>query len=315
MSKETINVVIESRENQGHDIAVLNLRSPKGQILPSFSAGSHIDVHISEGLIRQYSLSNSASEADLYRIAVLKTPDSTGGSETLFNRFTPGQVITISHPRNHFPLQANHETTLLVAGGIGITPLLSMAYALREEKKTFEVHYCLKTNSAGAFLDELLAEFPDETHVYCDDERMLDPKEMLRRHSNKVQLYTCGPAGFMEWVIEAAKDRGLNQENIHFEYFTVDANTEGDSFEVYCAISDVSVTVDSEETIANALENQGVDIDVSCEQGICGTCITDVLEGEPDHRDYFLTEDEREANDKIAICCSRSKGRRLVIDI
>ncbi len=315
MSEENINVFIDSREDQGSGVAVLELRPINGQSLPDFSAGAHIDVHITPELVRQYSLSNPSTDSDLYRIGVLNDPNSRGGSETLFKKFKQGQEIKISTPRNHFPLKMHDGMTLLIAGGIGITPILAMAYELRAKNKPFEIHYCLRTESAGAFLEELSLEFPEQFKLYCDDDTAFDASKVLNAQSNSPHLYTCGPTGFMDWVIDTAKTQGFSEDQIHFEYFNKDVDISGDEFEVYCAESDITVKVGPDDTIANVLDDAGVDIDVSCEQGICGTCITDVLEGEPDHRDHFLTDEEREENKQIAICCSRSKTSRLVIDL
>lgn len=315
ISKNIMNVLIDKREDQGSGVAVLELRPLAGQKLPNFSAGAHIDVHIAEGIVRQYSLSNSSDDSDLYRIGVLNDPNSRGGSVKLFESFTTGQEIKIGEPNNHFPLEQHDSAAVLLAGGIGITPILAMAYELRKQQRPFEIHYCLRTRSAGAFIEELSRAFSNEFHLYCDDETPFDANKVLADRADKAHIYTCGPTGFMDWLIATAKEQGFSDKHIHFEYFSAEVDTSGEVFEVYCSSSDKTINVGAEQTIAKALNDAGIKVDVSCEQGVCGTCITDVLEGEPDHRDHFLTDEEKADNDQIAVCCSRAKSTRLVLDI
>lgn len=315
MSENTLKVVVENREDQGSGIAVLRLAPIEGQSLPTFSAGAHIDVRITDDLIRQYSLSNSSADQNVYRVGVLNDPNSRGGSVALFENFIAGQTIEISEPRNHFPLGEHQDTAILVAGGIGVTPILSMAYELRAQGRSFEIHYCLRTESVGAFVDEFRAEFPEQFNLWCDDGDMFPASEVLSKRDGKPHMYTCGPTGFMDWVIGVAKEQNYSEEQIHFEYFSADVDLKGDVIEVYCELSNKTVMVAGDESIANALSAADIKVNVSCEQGVCGTCITDVLEGIPDHRDQFLTDEEKDDNDQMALCCSRAKGPKLVIEI
>jgi vanillate O-demethylase ferredoxin subunit len=233
----------------------------------------------------------------------------------LFEQFHEGGTIRISAPKNHFEVHPHSGTALLVAGGIGITPLLAMAYELREQGRPFEIHYCLSTQGQGAFVNELNAEFPEQLTLHCSDVAKFIPDQVFTSADVASHLYTCGPEGFMDWVIASAKNAGFAEDRVHYEYFNLEVDTEGDAFEVYCTESDVTVQVASDETIASALLDAGVKVDVSCEQGVCGTCISELLEGEADHRDQFLTDDEKADNDQIALCCSRASGPRLVIEI
>ena len=315
MSDTSINVIIDKRENQGEGVAVLHLRPIEGQSLPQFTAGAHIDVRISDDLLRQYSLSNSFNDENIYRLGVLNDPNSRGGSVALFDNFKEGLEITISEPRNHFPLGDHDGTAILLAGGIGVTPILAMAYELRAQNRPFEIHYSVRTRSAGAFVEELEQEFPQQFKLYCDDEAPLNAMALFADRKDEPHIYTCGPTGFMDWIIGVAKEENYSSEQIHFEYFSADVDTVGDAIEVYCSDSDKTVMVGPDETIAKALSKAGIKVDVSCEQGVCGTCITDVLEGIPDHRDQFLTDEEKEDNDQMALCCSRAKGPKLVIEI
>ncbi|MDG6097451.1 oxidoreductase [Alteromonas sp. ZYF713] len=318
MSSDLIDVVVSERINQGNGIAVLTLEAPDGSPLPAFTAGAHIDIHLGNDLVRQYSLCGDPAETRHYRLGVLNDPASRGGSAYVFEQLNPGSTVQISAPRNHFPLADNAGRHVLIGGGIGITPMIAMAKTLSRQGADFALHYCLRSESAGAFVDELRAEFGEQLVLHCDDlgdEQKLIPEQLLSAAQSDLHLYVCGPGGFMDWVINSAKAAGLPGEQIHFEYFSAEVDTTGDSFEVYCAQSDITVEVGSEQTIAKALKSAGLKIDVSCEEGVCGTCITDVLEGQPDHRDHFLTDEEKEDNDQIAVCCSRACSKRLVLDI
>ncbi len=315
---DLIDVVITSREEQGSDIAVLTLQLANKEPLPAFEAGAHIDVHIGDDLIRQYSLSNDPGDSQSYRIAVLKDPKSRGGSEAIFDNFSAGKTIQISAPRNHFPLAASSGKSVLLAGGIGITPMLAMAYELNAKGQPFELHYCLKTRASGAFVDELTNTFGPAVHFHCSREgekKRIDLAQVLLPCDPDLHIYVCGPEVFLDAVIDFAKNAGYSSEQVHFEYFNAEVDLTGDAFEVYCEQSDKVVQVAPDQTIARALKEVGIRVDVSCEEGVCGTCITDVLEGTPEHRDHFLTDDEKADNDQMAVCCSRSRSARLVLDI
>ncbi|MFA3789940.1 2Fe-2S iron-sulfur cluster-binding protein [Aliiglaciecola sp. SL4] len=318
MDNELIDVVITSRTEQGAGIAVMELAKANGEALPAFSAGAHIDVYCGDDLIRQYSLCNDPASSDVYRIGVLNDPNSRGGSAKIHAEFAEQQQIKISAPRNHFPLNLDAQKTILAGGGIGITPMIAMAYELLKANQEFELHYCTRTKGAGAFEDELVSAFGDRVSFHYDDQdksQLFSPQDTFGSAQAGTHIYVCGPTGFMDWVINSAKELNYPTEQVHFEYFSADVDTSGDSFEVYCEKSDITVTVGSEDTIAKALRKVGVKVSMSCEEGVCGTCITDVIEGIPDHRDHFLTDEEKEDNDQIALCCSRAKCERLVIDI
>lgn len=318
MNDKLIDVVIASRTEQGMGIAVMELVAADGKPLPKFSAGAHIDVHVNDDFVRQYSLCNDSINNESYRIGVLNDPNSRGGSEKIHQEFTEQQVIKISVPRNHFPLDLNAEKSILAGGGIGITPMVAMAYELLHAGKEFELHYCTRTQGAGAFEQELVLSFGSRVVFHYDDEdksQLFSPQNIFSPVNAGTHIYVCGPTGFMDWVINNAKEAGYPSEQVHFEYFSADVDTSGDEFEVHCEQSNITIQVLGDDTIAKALRKAGIRVNMSCEEGVCGTCITDVLEGEPDHRDLFLTDEEKEDNDQIALCCSRAKSKRLVIDI
>jgi vanillate O-demethylase ferredoxin subunit len=316
-SGATIDVVVRRREDQaGGAIAVLDLARRDGAPLPAWTAGAHLDLRIGPDLIRPYSLCGVPGETGHYRLGILNDPASRGGSKTVHATFAEGLETTISAPRNHFPLTLDAKHSVLVGGGIGITPMIAMAHALKAAEASFELHYCARSRASAAFLDELASAFPAETVLHFDDEaegQRFTPDRVLadiERH-----VYVCGPSGFMDWVIDRAKAMGLPKDHIHFEYFNAQVDTHGAAFDVVAAQSGVTVTVGPDETILDALGKAGIKIPKSCQQGVCGTCLCDVLEGEPDHKDKFLNDDERADNDQIITCCSRAKSPRLVLDV
>ena len=319
MSDQLLKVVVRKREEQGEGVVVLDLSDPSGQPLPAFEAGAHVDIHLKTGLVRQYSLCGDPANADAYRLGVLKDPASRGGSVAVHELLLEGREIEISLPRNHFPLAGDARRSILIGGGIGITPMVAMAYALNARDSDFELHYCGRSRSRSAFLDELgNAAFATRLHTHFDDEaseQKLDLQRVLGAPQAGVHVYVCGPAGFMDWVIAEALKAGYADDHVHREYFQVEVDASGAGFEVVAQRSGKTVQVAEGQSIVEALEAVGIKIEVSCEQGVCGTCLCDVLEGEPDHRDVYLTDEEKSANDQILVCCSRAKSNKLVLDI
>lgn len=316
--EEVLNVVITRRENQGTEVAVLELSALDSTPLPAFEAGAHVDVYVGEDLIRQYSLSNDPSDSSFYQIAVLNDPESRGGSKAIYDSFKEGDQIQISAPRNLFPLVESANKSILIGGGIGITPLVAMAHTLSKAASSFELHYCLRKKADGALMANLESHFAEQLQLHCSREKggaRIALETVLPSVESGVHIYVCGSSGLLDSIVEFAKSKGFPSEQIHFEYFSNDVDISGDTFEVYCAQSDKALTVGADESIATALKREGIRVQVSCEEGICGTCISDVLEGEPDHRDQFLSDEEKEDNDQMALCCSRSLSPKLVIDI
>ncbi|MCI1736751.1 MAG: PDR/VanB family oxidoreductase [Pseudomonas veronii] len=319
MIEELLTVQVRKRQLQGDGVVVLDLIPVGGAKLPAFEAGAHVDIHIAPGLVRQYSLCSDPADSAVYRLGVLRDPASRGGSTSVYDTLLEGAEVQISAPRNLFPLASEARRSILIGGGIGITPMIAMAYALHAKGEDFELHYCGRSRSRSAFLDELQsAAFAERVHTHFDDEapaQKLDMDRVLGQAESGVHVYTCGPSGFMDWVIGESVKHGYADDHIHREYFQIEVDNSGASFEVVAARSGKTVQVAEGQTILAALSDVGIQIEISCEQGICGTCLCDVLEGEPDHRDVYLTDDEKQANDQILICCSRAKSKKLVLDI
>ncbi|MFD2236567.1 PDR/VanB family oxidoreductase [Aureimonas populi] len=310
--------VAERAEDRG-GILRLTLAASDGRELPPFEAGAHLDIRVTgEGvdLWRQYSLCGDPRERGAYRLGILKDPASRGGSRALHALARPGAVIEASAPRNHFALAEAAPRSILLAGGVGVTPMLAMAHRLHALGRDFELHYCTRSRAVTAFLEEIdAAPFRDRVRFHHDDEGTLYDPAALPAPGEGAHLYVCGPQGFMDWLIEAAERAGYPSERIHREYFSADVELSGDSFEVEARASGVTVTVGPDETIAKALERVGIAVEVKCEEGVCGTCLTTVLEGLPDHRDVFLTPEEKAENAEMTVCCSRALSARLVLDI
>ncbi|TSH97146.1 oxidoreductase [Verticiella sediminum] len=318
MTQETLKVRVRRRTLDAHDVVLLEMEPCDGGMLPRFEAGAHVDVHLADGLVRQYSLCGDPADTACYRLGVLRDPVSRGGSARV-HELCEGVELQISAPRNHFPLAAGARRSLLYGGGIGVTPMIAMAYALHAAGADFELHYCGRSRSRCAFLDELArAPFAARVHTHFDDEpaaQRLDLAASLGAPDAGTHVYVCGPTGYMDHVIAGARAAGYADAQVHREYFQMEVDTTGDSFEVVAAASGKAVTVAGDESIVQALVRIGIDIPVSCEQGVCGTCLCTVLEGEPEHRDVYLTDEERADNDQILVCCSRARSARLVLDI
>jgi len=314
-------VRVARRHTEALDICSLDLVPEPGHSLPAFSAGAHIDVHLPNGLVRQYSLCNPPGETGRYQIAVLRDPASRGGSQAVHNLLPEGATLHISAPKNHFPLATEAPHHLLLAGGIGITPLLAMAEHLTSQGECFELHHCTRSRDRTPFTERVAASaFARHTHHHFDDGdavQKLDIAATLQRAPDGTHLYVCGPQGFMDAVLNAGRAQGWPEERLHREYFAaapVDHANDG-SFELEIASSGRVIPVRADQSALAALLEAGLDIPMSCEQGVCGTCLTRVKAGTPEHRDQYLTPEEQAANDQFLPCCSRASSARLVLDL
>ena len=318
MTTNLLEVRVARKTVEAVDICGLELVASDGQPLPAFTAGSHVDVHLPNGLVRQYSIHNDPSERHCYRIAVLLDAASRGGSRAVHEMVQQGDLLRISMPRNLFPLAANIRHSLLLSGGIGITPILSMARQLSAIQADFEMHYCTRSRERTAFLAEINASaFADQVRFHHDDAQAIDLAAVLAEPSPDRHLYFCGPKGFMDAVQKTAELQGWAPENVHFEFFSAAPVKQADdgAFDVHLARSCRVVRVPATQSVTQALAEAGVMIETSCEQGVCGTCLTRVLEGEPEHRDMFLSPGEQARNDCFMPCCSRARSATLVLDL
>jgi vanillate O-demethylase ferredoxin subunit len=312
---------IAARRQETDDIVTLDLTDPAGAELPPFAAGAHIDIEAAPGLVRQYSLLNDPAERNRYRIGVLRDRASRGGSQAM-HRLAAGDIVYVAGPRNHFELHAGANHSWLLAGGIGVTPLLCMARQLHSEKRDFTLDYCVRSAAQAAYVDLLRdAPFSESAHIHYDDgdeAQRLHIDERLAAMAPGTHIYICGPAGFMAWCIDAAARAGVPDAQVHVEYFKAtepsDAKTES-AFDIRLASSGATLNVPATASILSVLRDHGIAVPASCETGVCGTCLTPVLAGTPDHRDVYLSKQEREAGDVILPCCSRAFSPLLVLDI
>ncbi|MGY8631984.1 PDR/VanB family oxidoreductase [Bradyrhizobium sp. 14AA] len=315
-----IEAEVRAKWLEAANIFSYELMDVRGRRLPAFEAGAHIDVEIEAGLVRQYSLCNHPLEEHRYLIGVLLDQNSRGGSLAMHRKIQRGDRIRISEPRNNFALEPSAKRHLLFAGGIGITPIICMAERLEERRSDFEMHYCARTAEHAAFASRIRrSSFSERVQFHYDngpDAQKLDLEAVLQSPTPETHIYVCGPAGFITWVLDTAKATGWVDAQLHREYFVPAArSTEAGEFEVQVASSGKVLVVRADQPITAALAESGIEVPTSCEQGVCGTCLTRVLEGEPDHRDFFLTDEERLKNDRMLLCCSRANSARLILDL
>jgi vanillate O-demethylase ferredoxin subunit len=303
------------------DVRSYELVPADATVWPSSSAGAHIDVEVDPKHVRQYSLCNRPGEPGIYRIAVRRDERGRGGSKALHDRVKPGDTIRISPPRNRFPLSMSFDEYVLVAGGIGITPLLAMAHELHAAGKEFTLHLCARTIEALPFRDEIPdLPFADRVVVHLDDGKprgRLVPETDLGTHRPGRAIYLCGPSGFMSWTAKAAEDLSWPAAVLFSESFVPPRldPSQNKRFEVVLAKSGTVLTVEPDQFLIDVLHANGCMVMCSCTQGICGSCLTPVVDGVPDHRDAILTDVERESNRQMTVCVSRAKSERLVLDL
>lgn len=316
-----LQVRVTRKIDEAEGICSFELRAVDGGELPRFEGGAHIDVHIAAGITRQYSLCNHPEERHRYLISVLKDSASRGGSRAMHEQVMQGQLLDISEPRNLFALDQRGAKHLLFAGGIGITPILAMAYELSHRGADFELHYCFRSQERAAFIEQLQhSPFAGRVHLHDDSgaqKQKLDAATLLANPESGTHLYVCGPSGFMSHILESAENAGWSQDQVHREFFAATPVEHGtDSpFEVELATSGQVFHIPADRSVFEVLDEAGIVIETSCELGICGACITHVLQGVPDHRDQYMTAAEHACNDRFTPCCSRSKSPRLVLDL
>jgi vanillate O-demethylase ferredoxin subunit len=327
-------VRVRSVTHYGTDIRAYEISDPAGEALPAFEPGSHIDVYLpTEGLgIRQYSLCGDPEDRYRYCFAVQREASGRGGSKAIFEEVHVDSDLIISEPRNNFALRSEGRRHLLLAGGIGITPMMSMLYRLRRTGADFMLHYCTRSSERTAFLDQLRPLITEGSVVIHwdggDPTKGFDIKDALQHCADQTHLYYCGPPGFMGVV--AAASSHWPPGATHREFFTPSANDPaiavaptfepdyvdgglGGAFQVKIASTGQIFDVPSDKTILQVLRTHDIGVETACELGVCGTCRTHYLEGEPDHRDFVLEAEEQER--EMTVCCSRSKSPLLVLDL
>ncbi|WP_435118874.1 PDR/VanB family oxidoreductase [Amycolatopsis thermoflava] len=316
LTEVELDVLLERKEELAAGVVRLTLRHPAGEPLPEWDPGAHLDLVLGEGLVRQYSLCGDPGDRSVLQVAVLREPDGRGGSAWVHDRLSTGDTVRIRGPRNHFRL-VDSPRYLFVAGGIGITPIVPMIARAEVSGADWRLVYGGRSRASMAFREELVARYGDRVEIRPQDETgLLDLDELLGAPRDGVAVYCCGP----EPLLAAVEQRcaAWPPGSLHVERFSPKAGAdagERTTFEVELAASGRIVTVPPDKSILAAVEEAGVSVLSSCQEGTCGTCETPVLDGVPDHRDSLLTESERAANDTMMICVSRSCGPRLVLDL
>lgn len=281
---------------------------------PPFTAGAHVDLHLPHGLVRQYSLCNAQDETHRYVVGIKRDPASRGGSSYVHEQLRVGTVLQLGTPRNHFALHEEATHTVLIAGGIGVTPIACMAQRLRALGASFEVHYSVRKRGEAAFLDLLAGA---NLHLHVDAEHGDAPMALapiVAGAPPDAHLYCCGPGPMLDAFEGAATGRPAG--HVHLERFAAAQPAAADGgFTVQLARSGRSVRIRPGRTILDTLREEGICVQASCEQGICGSCETRVLAGRPDHRDSLLSDEEKQANQVMMVCCSGSRDELLVLDL
>lgn len=315
-----LDVRVRARRVEADGICSFELEPAGSAPLPRFSAGAHIDVHVPTGQVRQYSLCSDPADASCWRIGVLREPASRGGSSGMHEAVQVGARLQVSAPKNLFAL-ADAPHSVLVAGGIGVTPILAMAQQLHRDGKPFELHYCARSPGRMAFRDEIAqGAWGGRSTLYFSDQAgspQFAAGAVLHAAPADAHLYVCGPAGFMDHVLASARMAGWTEQRLHREHFAgAVADAAGDRpFQLQLARSGTTLQVPVGKTALQVLLEHGIELNYSCESGVCGSCTTAVLDGTPDHRDTCLMDSERAHNRLFTPCCSRAKTPALVLDL
>ncbi len=316
---QTLTVEVADVRAEARDVMTLELRAPGGGALPPFEPGAHLEITLPNGLVRHYSLINDWRETERYVVAVGRAANSRGGSDYIHRHVRAGMRLTISAPRNNFRLEMDADRYLFVAGGIGLTPIMAMIRRCEAENKSWRLIYAARSRQRAAFYEDLCGFGAERVHFHFDDEcgQVLDVSDAVSRWQEGERIYCCGPAPLMQTMETLTQH--LPTGTVRFEWFTAPDDGLGpednDSFQVQLRRSGLDLVVPPDKSILQVLEENGVDVPFSCREGLCGTCQTAVCEGEPDHRDYVLSDEEREAGSSMMVCVSRAKSPVLVLDL
>jgi ferredoxin-NADP reductase len=312
------DLVVSQRNVLAEGVVALSLEDPTGRPLPGWTQGAHIDLVLDTSLVRQYSLCGSPADTKAWRIAVLRDPQSRGGSDFVHDKLQVGSSVRVRGPRNHFPM-VSAPRYQFIAGGIGITPILPMIEAAEAAGAQWHLTYGGRMRASMAFVEDLSA-YGERVTIWPQDEQgLLDLPGILGSAREHTLVYCCGPEALLSAVEDACSSWPTGA--LHLERFTAkpgaDQPTPGalESFEVVCQRSGITVTVPDGRSVFDVLEDAGVSVLGSCMEGICGTCEAAVVEGTPDHRDSVLSAEEQACNDAMMLCVSRSLSSRLVLDL
>jgi ferredoxin-NADP reductase len=314
-SEGLIDVRLTAIRYAARDTNLYEFTRLDGGALPTYQPGAHIDLHLPNGIVRQYSLTEAEPHAGRYTVGVKRDPASRGGSRYVHDELRVGKSLKISAPRNNFPLVETAPHVVLLAGGIGITPIWCMVQRLAKLSRSWSLYYACRSRADMAFLPAL--EDMGNAQFHFDDEsagKFLDVGAIIAGAPKDAHLYCCGPTPMLK-AFETAT-ASWPREQVHIEYFTPkQAAAKTGGFVVELARSGKEFVIPEGKSILSVLLDAGIDVDYSCELGICGACEQRVISGEPEHRDAILTEEEQASNTKVMICCAGCKSERLVLDL
>ncbi len=321
MSEATIPVRVKQMRREADTVVSVEFETLDGSNLPKAAPGAHVDVILRDDLRRSYSLTRENTAGPTFTVAIHRDPQSKGGSAFVHERLRVGDKVRISRPKNNFPLDETSENSVLIAGGIGITPILAMVRRLTEERRRWEVFYAARSRTAAAFCEELdtcvqASNGKGRVNYHFDDEQrgsLVDIRSIMESNP-EAHFYCCGPEPMLAAYEAAAREVPRGQ--VHVEYFSATEEVARDGgFDLVLERSGKTLHVESGKTILDVLIENNVSVPFSCSEGVCGTCETRVIEGRPDHRDMILTDEERAKGDTMMVCCSGSKSPRLVLDL
>jgi ferredoxin-NADP reductase len=312
---DLIEVRLTAIRYAARDTNIYEFRRPDGKPLPPYEPGAHVDLHLPKGLVRNYSLIAAKPDPATYTFGIKRDPSSRGGSRYIHDELRVGRTVKISAPRNNFPLEMEAANTIFLAGGIGITPIWCMVQRLEELRRAWRLYYACRSRPDTAFLESL--EGMPQVHFHFDDENageVLDIAGIVAAAPADAHLYCCGPAPMLKAFETATAN--WPRSRIHVEYFTPkEEPARKGGFTVELARSGLEFFIPEGRSILEVLLDEGVDVDYSCELGICGACEQRVISGLPEHRDSILTEEEQAENQRVMICCAGCKSERLVLDL
>ncbi|SEB64764.1 reductive dehalogenase [Nitratireductor aquibiodomus] len=311
---------VKSRRRSSADgkIDLFEIETRDGAPMPAFTAGAHVDITVTPQFIRQFSLAGDPQKLDTYLVGILREDEGRGGSKKIHQMLKPGAPVVISQPRNHFPVIAEGKRHLLLAGGIGVTPLIAIGHELHRAGADFILYYKARTRAQSAFIEELeQVPWIDRVRFHFSDENRLDIADVLGDYRPGDHLYTCGPSPFMDAIFDTALAKGWAEDALHREYFSVPDGMEYENhpFTLELASSGTVIEVPAEQRATEALKEAGYSVDVKCSDGLCGVCSTGYLSGEVEHRDFVLSKEQRQT--RLILCCSRAATAdgRIVLDL
>ncbi|MGY0398783.1 MAG: PDR/VanB family oxidoreductase [Ostreibacterium sp.] len=319
MTSQNITTYVIAVEQVAENVYAYTLACDDRSALPAFSAGAHIDLLLGNDLIRQYSLCSEPANRHQYQVAIMLEAEGRGGSAWIHKNLQQGSELKIHAPRNHFELNESLDNYLLIAGGIGITPIMLMATRLKQLNKPFTLHYLSRTPEQAAFTEQLSRQLGDQIqchYSYGESNKRLNIDALFNEQAQSTEVYTCGSERLLQSILEAAEDKA--HINVIYERFStapIDETIVNSSFEIELASSGKVIEILPEQSILEVLRAEGHTIETMCEEGLCGSCEIGLLEGDADHRDSVLTADEQAEQSVLMVCCSRANSARLKLDL